>query len=739
MLIIYHVVLHIDPYKLQLCDHYNIAFSYAKKHNLTTEKLYQKIFFDLYAEDNISNGLTKIWIDMKANTSETYKIDEFLDNESNQWVFLENIDALFSIVLNTPLKNPLNFDTSVTELIRSGNTMEKWEDENWNTSLWNGYQWDLDHKSFSDKWEQDLIDIMNIFSLPNAELNLMAISHFYTMNNFGQLGRQDLFTFKDGRKRNELALGEIPKSFRTCFEQMYEELFGKVEETEDTIFGEPKLNASSIKPSPCKTISQEHPCKAYCDWHETFFHWSLMDKKEFLTLMKLSLPQRRLLMPSLSEADLSLTKKVFGANHGSSKPKKQTSIASMALVMFCRDDINEDWLGDDIGMTGRLCSDFYPTPTDQGICQTKNLNFENQISFSEEFTESFETNKQKQPPLVQGNRLNSKATIIIETNSEDTQHFLKKVVPKTFSRSGKLTSKIDIISERLEEMQEVNFQIHPSNELPQILNDYSKGTSMDSLILKRGHEYFIEVAPSGQTVSEDFKSMNYEDRNCLLSNELPENSTLKKYSKQNCKYECRINIAKEKCDCIPWDFPVKTTNDTIECDVFGRTCFLNAIKYATTGANVCHQCKDDCEFMEYHKTKVTEKKTDTIYFAKWPKYLREYFMDVNGTIEPLTWFEELRDSLDQMEGKEKSSMRPKKGPYFRSRLDQTITIHVNFASQRVEMNVIGTRYTFSDKLGKLGGTMGLGAQITGATFFATIHLVVLLFKAIFRWCSQYEH
>ena len=54
-----------------------------------------------------------------------------LGDESNQWVFLENIYALFSIVLNTPLKNPMNFDMSFTELIRSGNTMEKWENENW--------------------------------------------------------------------------------------------------------------------------------------------------------------------------------------------------------------------------------------------------------------------------------------------------------------------------------------------------------------------------------------------------------------------------------------------------------------------------------------------------------------------------------------------------------------------------------------------------------------------------------
>ena len=269
----------------------------------------------------------------------------------------------------------------------------------------------------------------------------MAISHLYTMNDFIQLGRNDLFTFSnENREPNELALGEIPKSFKTCFEQMYKEFSGKVEETENDMFGEPKLEVSSIRPSPCKNISQEHPCKAYCDWHETLFHWSLIDKKEFLTLMKLSLPQRRLFMPPFSEAELSLTEKVFGTNDENSKSKEQKNIASMALVIFCRDNINTDWLGDDIGMAARFCSDFYPTPTDQGICQTKNLNFENLISFSEEFTESFETNKQNQSSLVQGKRLNAKATFIVETNSKGS-------VVKTFSRSGKISPSGGILLE----------------------------------------------------------------------------------------------------------------------------------------------------------------------------------------------------------------------------------------------------------------------------------------------------
>ena len=83
-------------------------------------------------------------------------------------------------------------------------------------------------------------------------------------------------------------------------------------------------------------------------------------------------------------------------------------------------------------------------------------------------------------------------------------------------------------------------------------------------------------------------------------------------------------------------------------------------------------------------------------------------------------------------------MKSKKGNYDK-RFDQMIIVHENFASQKVEMNVIDTRYTFSDRLGNLGGTIGIGEQVTGASFLTLIHLVVLVFKAIFRWCSQNEH
>ena len=63
-----------------LCYFYNIGFGYAKDHNLTMEKVYEKILVDLRAEENVPSGLSII-LDRMANSSGKYNVSEFLHPE----------------------------------------------------------------------------------------------------------------------------------------------------------------------------------------------------------------------------------------------------------------------------------------------------------------------------------------------------------------------------------------------------------------------------------------------------------------------------------------------------------------------------------------------------------------------------------------------------------------------------------------------------------------------------------
>ena len=309
-----------------------------------------------------------------------------------------------------------------------------------------------------------------------------------------------------------------------------------------------------------------------------------------------------------------------------------------------------------------------------------------------------------------------------------------------------------MLEKRKQEMKEVLFQIHPSNELPLILKDSSLSKDRDSLTLIAGNEYFIELTPFKQSVTSNFKSMTQEDRHCLLSNEVSPQSKLKVYAKQNCRFVCKVHKALENCGCIAWDFPINITEPIEECDVFGRTCFYNSMKEPIDDdRNQCQQCRDDCEFITYHKTHVTTKEKylynsiETQFYPNLqqvthvnskepctPKYLCEYLIDVNNTIEALTWYEELEDTLDELDGRPKRSIMSKKRRA-NSFLREHIVVHIDFASSKVEMNVLDARWSFMDRIAKLGGTLGMCTQITGGTLLTIIHLLVLIIKACFNY------
>ena len=65
---------------------------------------------------------------------------------------------------------------------------------------------------------------------------------------------------------------------------------------------------------------------------------------------------------------------VIGSIFGSKNIKEDLDLkhAPTALPIFChRNDLG--FIGDDIGISERVCNDFFPTPSDSGICLTKNL------------------------------------------------------------------------------------------------------------------------------------------------------------------------------------------------------------------------------------------------------------------------------------------------------------------------------------------------------------------------------
>jgi hypothetical protein len=344
--------------------------------------------------------------------------------------------------------------------------------------------------------------------MSHGQLNLMAISHLYTMMDFGQLGKMNLFSFK-----NKYYLGGVPTDFQKCFTKVANSYYGNKDQ-------HGQKEAFFMEQTPCLNLSILDVCRPYCKWHkEIIMQNDKLERSEFMSIMKHSLPQRKLEMPPLKEVEYSLANKIFGFVE---EKIHSTELASMPLIIFCKNELDRKWHGDDIGMNVEFCHDFYSTPTDNGLCLTKNLNFKKLMDLSGDFQETYEFNDKDVPIKIQGDRLKSQATFVINTNA-------RHPIAKTFSRSDKEVN----FGERYKELGEVKMQIHSTNELPQIEPNPSQRVDMDSLTLVTGKEYFITVNPFGQKVTENFKELDFEHRKCLTKKEISYSSALK-VSVQGC-------------------------------------------------------------------------------------------------------------------------------------------------------------------------------------------------------------
>ena len=178
------------------CYIYGNVFGYAQVHNISIEQVYKEIYNELVDEDDITDGLIKIGSKF-SNPSSTYNISEYLSSESKDWMHLQRADALLREVPEASLKMPMRVTRSIMQQIPNRvNVFTALEKE--------------------PEWKSDRLDeFHDIFKLSASQLNLMAISHLYTMMDFGQLGRMNLFSFK-----NKYYLGGVPSDFQKCFKKV---------------------------------------------------------------------------------------------------------------------------------------------------------------------------------------------------------------------------------------------------------------------------------------------------------------------------------------------------------------------------------------------------------------------------------------------------------------------------------------------------------------------------------------
>ena len=384
----------------------------------------------------------------------------------------------------------------------------------------------------------------------------------------------------------------------------------------------------------------------------------------------------------------------------------------------------------DLGFTGyegtnALCEDFSPSPTDSGICMTRNLNIKSIISADtlEEYKDIFGTMGPFQKRKIDGGTTWGEMSFLIQEYDE----------PDAQGRKND-GSQLNVL-----------LQLHKNLDLALINAPNNYDINDLPLELRFNKEYTIEVTPVGQQSSNDLKSFELEQRKCKLGTEKSKSSIFNIYTQSICRYECYVELAAKICQCLPWDFISSQTFK--ECDVFGRTCFFYTMKNVTQNPmNQCPHCLKDCDYIKFEKKVVSVDKLSHLDYhysngqmiiesirskdfqcgsrnCYGVEKLLQYYFDPNKTmVDP---------ALQHMYTLKKGES------YQRERavklLQTSIIVHLKF--MKPEIDFIDVKYSTMDKLATFGGNFGIFEMISGWSLFGILNLILLTCKCLFRFSN----
>ena len=89
-------------------------------------------------------------------------------------------------------------------------------------------------------------------------------------------------------------------------------------------------------------------------------------------------------------------------------------------------------------------------------------------------------------------------------------------------------------------------------------------------------------------------------RRCRFKHELGEMKLFTKYSKQNCIFECKLELVRKMCGCLPWYLEVKNQTEPV-CNIFGNKCYEQStiranqyLDFSNPESPTCN-CFPDCD------------------------------------------------------------------------------------------------------------------------------------------------
>jgi acid-sensing ion channel, other len=367
--------------------------------------------------------------------------------------------------------------------------------------------------------------------------------------------------------------------------------------------------------------------------------------------------------------------------------------------------------------------------TDEGICCAFNKYDADKIFMKSTYTATIQEFQEKEEVLA-----------FKAKNLTGWDWYLKNKEPKSQSGSRMgLTLVLDAHSDMLTEytissdFKDIVAAIIPPGDFPLL--------SQNPIKLKPGHNNMISVTAAVIEADPGIKtSVQPKDRQCYFEDETERIRLHKAYSQFNCLFECSLGQAQkfENLSCVPWFFPVFSTNDRI-CDPWEKTRILEAMANDVP-ENACTFCLPDCSRTVYQPIISTQefRACDEKNFGMselcsfesidvWPQIWGNQVLDqINGTnITQNNVTEKIRSSLRTKQlfiAKDFTfTSVPKTYDAYK---DDIAVVNVYFSSPTAMKFSTTINKTWIDFISGIGGNVGLFIGFSFVTVFELIWLIV---------------
>ena len=298
-----------------------MLYQYTKETNMSVQNLHQELSVYLNKASKIKKwNIKEAALSFLNEKSENFNTTEIKISkyDKEEWKFISAMIKFYTLITeNNGIKDwAINHEylglLFLEDKIRKSNVTKK----NLGSILIKTLNLVLNHDM--KKCEKPYIDRLHqLFTIPGQNVSLPDIAYMYSIMDHKELSKNSTFENIGNNYGDALfyeppeSLINLKESFVTCFKTVGN---NTSDDTQlDNNFDEILTTELYTDKSPCSELEKYSQCKEYCNWHKNVFNQR--SREEFLTMMRYSMPQRKISLDPILLYEKNIAEKLFGSKN----------------------------------------------------------------------------------------------------------------------------------------------------------------------------------------------------------------------------------------------------------------------------------------------------------------------------------------------------------------------------------------------------------------------------------------